>query len=430
MNKFLNILQKELRELITLRMILPFIATMLVLSFVGRMVKGEMKRTQVTTVEVGMADLDQTKASGEIAQTLVAKNFAVIPLHSRSPDSLIREAEPLGIKVVLVIPRGFEKGLKEKKGAELQIYSIIKSLSFTGTFKKSSIKNLVQVMNDKISNDYIRELGDSLDPEKVKNPVATREFVVLKGLIAAGNPETLLGIIMGLNVMVPVILMMLVIFAGQMVASSLGQEKENKTLETILTVPVSRVSIVAGKMLAAAILAFLFAGVYMIGFGDYMSSFTISSPGAPSMSQIVDASKSLSLSFSPTSYILLGLNIFLTIVCALSLATLLALFAEDTKGAQAMLTPLMVTVLIPYFFTLFLDPNSVSLPLKIFIYLLPFSHTFFAFKFLLFGNIQPVVLGIVYLALLSVVFIFAAARIFSSDRVLTMKMSFRRRKPG
>jgi ABC-2 type transport system permease protein len=144
----------------------------------------------------------------------------------------------------------------------------------------------------------------------------------------------------------------------------------------------------------------------------------------------VDASKSLSLSFSPTSYILLGLNIFLTIVCALSLATLLALFAEDTKGAQAMLTPLMVTVLIPYFFTLFLDPNSVSLPLKIFIYLLPFSHTFFAFKFLLFGNIQPVVLGIVYLALLSVVFIFAAARIFSSDRVLTMKMSFRRRKPG
>ena len=430
MNKFLNILQKELRELITLRMVLPFIVTMLVLSFVGRMVKGEMKRTQVTTVEIGMADLDQTKASAEVTQTLVAKNFAVIPLQSQSPDSLIREAEPLQLKVVLVIPRGFEKGLKEKKGAELQIYSIVKSLSFAETFKKSSIKGLVQVMNDKIANDYIRELGDSLDPEKIKNPVATREFIVLKGMIAAGNPETLLGIIMGLNVMIPVVLMMLVIFAGQMVASSLGQEKENKTLETILTVPVSRVSIVAGKMLAAAILAFLFAGVYMIGFGDYMSSFTISSPGAPSMSQIVDASKSLSLSFSPTSYILLGLNIFLTIVCALSLATLLALFAEDTKGAQAMLTPLMVTVLIPYFFTLFLDPNSVSLPLKIFIYLLPFSHTFFAFKFLLFGNIQPVVLGIVYLALLSVVFIFAAARIFSSDRVLTMKMSFRRRKPG
>ena len=428
MNKFLNILQKELRELITLRMVLPFIVTMLVLSFVGRMVKGEMKRTQVTTVEIGMADLDQTKASAEVTQTLVAKNFAVIPLQFQSPDSLIREAEPLQLKVVLVIPRGFEKGLKEKKGAELQIYSIVKSLSFAETFKKSSIKGLVQVMNDKIANDYIRELGDSLDPEKIKNPVATREFIVLKGMIAAGNPETLLGIIMGLNVMIPVVLMMLVIFAGQMVASSLGQEKENKTLETILTVPVSRVSIVAGKMLAAAILAFLFAGIYMIGFGDYMSSFTISAPGAPSMTQIMGASKSLSLSFSATSYLLLGLNIFLTIVCALSLATLLALFAEDTKGAQAMLTPLMVSVLIPYFFTLFLDPQTVSLPLKIFIYLLPFSHTFFAFKFLLFGNIQPVILGILYLAALSVVFIAAAARIFSSDRVLTMKMSFGRKR--
>jgi ABC-2 type transport system permease protein len=428
MNKFLNILQKELRELITLRMILPFVATMLVLSFVGRMVKGEMKRTQVTTTEVGLVDLDRTRASNDIIETLVSKNFAAIPLSSRTPDSLVREAAAQSIKVVLVIPRGFEEGLKKKQGAELQIYSIVKSLSFTETVKKSSIKTLVQAMNEKISDDYIRTYGDSLDPEKIKNPIATREFVVLKGMIAPGNPETLLGIIMGLNVMIPVILMMLVIFAGQMVASSLGQEKENKTLETILTVPVSRISIVAGKMLAAAILAFLFAGVYMIGFGDYMSSFTLSGPGAPSVSQLAGVTRSLSLSFSTASYLLLGLNIFLTIVCALSLATLLALFAEDTKGAQAMLTPLMVSVLIPYFFTLFLDPGTVSLPLKIFIYLLPFSHTFFAFKFLLFGNSTPVVLGIVYLAALSAVFIVAAARIFSSDRVLTMKLTFGRRR--
>jgi ABC-2 type transport system permease protein len=429
MNKFWNILKKELRELITPRMILPFVITMLVLSFVGRMVKGEMKRNQVTTLEVGLADFDHSAATAGIARTLVEKKFAAIPLRSVGIDSLIREAERLKLKVILVIPEGFERGLKAKRGAELQIYSIVKSLSFTESIQKSSIKSLVSMLNDQFSDAYIREFGDSLDPEKIKNPVAAREFVVLKGRVAAGNPETLLGIIMGLNVMVPVILMMLIIFAGQMVASSLGQEKENKTLETILTVPVSRVSIVAGKMLAAAILAFLFAGVYMVGFGDYMSSFTISAPGGPSMGQIMDASRSLTLSLNLTSYLLLGLNIFFTIVCALSLATLLALFAEDTKGAQAMLTPLMVTVLIPYFFTLFLDPQTVSLPLRIFIYLLPFSHTFFAFKFLLFGAVTPVILGIVYLAALSAIFILAAARIFSSDRVLTMKLSFRRKRP-
>jgi hypothetical protein len=38
------------------------------------------------------------------------------------------------------------------------------------------------------------------------------------------------------------------------------------------------------------------------------------------------------------------------------------------------------------------------------------------------------VLGIVYLAALSAVFIVAAARIFSSDRVLTMKLTFGRRR--
>jgi ABC-2 type transport system permease protein len=428
MSKFLNLLKKELRELITLRMIVPFIVMILLLTLVGRMVGGEMKRSQ-GSLEIGVANNDPSALADSLIQALVAGRCAVVPLAPAAPETVIARAADLKLKIALIIPRDFERDIRQKRGARLQIYAILKSLSLSESVQKASIRRLISILNDRISDSYIRGFAGGLDPVTVKQPITADEFVVLRGKITPGEAEALIGMIMGLNFMLPVILMMLIIFAGQMVASSLGQEKENKTLETMLTVPVSRVSIVAAKMLAAAILALVLAGLYMVSFGDYMSSFTASS-GGPSLSQIVAMSRNLNLSLSAGSYLLLGVNIFLTIICALSLATLLALFAEDTKGAQAMLTPLMVIVLIPYFFSLFLDPRTVSLPLKIFINVLPFSHTFFAFRYLLFGDVVPVMAGILYLAALSLVLIIAAARIFSSDRILTMRLSFGRKRTG
>ena len=51
---------------------------------------------------------------------------------------------------------------------------------------------------------------------------------------------------------IPIILMMIIIYSSQMVISAIAMEKQNKTLETLLTVPIPRTSIVTAKMLAAA----------------------------------------------------------------------------------------------------------------------------------------------------------------------------------
>ncbi len=426
MNKFFNILKKELRELITLRMILPFVVMVILLSFVGRMIGGEMRRSRAA-FEIGLVSADSSALADSLIHSLVAGRYAVVPLAPAPVETVLARAGRLKLKLVIFIPPNFERGIRQQQGARLQIYTLLKSLSLGETAQKASINELIDLFNQRLSDSYLRGLAPSVEPAVIKQPVTAEEYVVLRGRIAAGNAAVLIGVIMSLNFMLPVILMMLIIFAGQMIASSLGQEKENKTLETMLTVPVARLSIVAGKMLAAAILALVLSSLYMISFGDYMSSFTASSSG-PSLSQLVTMSRSLNLSLTPLSYLLLGLNIFVTIICALAMATLLALFAEDAKSAQAMLTPLMVTVLIPYFFSLVLDPANVSLPLKIFINILPFSHTFFAFRFLLFGNFGPVLAGIVYLALLSLIMIIWSARIFASDRVLTMRLSFGRRR--
>ncbi|MGB9720461.1 MAG: ATP-binding cassette domain-containing protein [bacterium] len=118
------------------------------------------------------------------------------------------------------------------------------------------------------------------------------------------------------------------------------------------------------------------------------------------------------------------------LLLARALATLLALFAQDVKDAQTTIMPLTIMILIPYFFALTFDPGTMSLGIKIFTFLIPFSHTFFAFKFLLLGQRLPVILGNIYLFLFAIGLLFMATKIFSSERILTMKFNlgkFRRK---
>ncbi len=64
--------------------------------------------------------------------------------------------------------------------------------------------------------------------------------------------------------------MMIVIYSSQMVISAVAMEKQNKTLETLLTVPIKRTSIITAKMLAAGLVGLISAGVYMFGFKGFV----------------------------------------------------------------------------------------------------------------------------------------------------------------
>ncbi len=429
MKKFFNLLKKELRELITLRMIIPFLVAMFVLIFIGRMAKGEMIKSFAPS-RVGLVDFDKTPPSENLIKLLEDAKYIVVPLQSVERDSIIKEATVQGIKILIVIPEGFGHALETRQGTTIEFYSIIKSISLAESMKKASVRNILWALNQQLSDKYIKELSGEVDPATIKNPIKSQEFIVFKDNIGRGSPEMLFNLIMSQNFMVPVILMLLIILTGTMIAASIGQEKENKTLETLMTVPVSRLSIVTAKMLAAAILALIFAGFYMLAMGSYMASMIptgITLQGISQMSQ--ELSRDLGLALDFKSNLLLGINIFLAIVAALSMSTLLALFAKDVKDAQATIAPLMVMVLLPYFFSIFFDPDTVGLPLKIIIYIIPFSHTFFALKFLIMGKVMTVIYGIIYLAVFSMTFLFLAAKVFSSDKLLTMKLTlFTRRK--
>ena len=93
-----------------------------------------------------------------------------------------------------------------------------------------------------------------------------------------------------------------------------------------------------------------------------------------------------------------------------------------------LIMPLIFLVMIPYFISFFADFKTLSLPVKLLVWIIPFSHPFLATQNIILGNTQGLVLGIAYMFVFFLVMVVIAARIFSTDRVLTMKLKWGKKK--
>jgi len=67
---------------------------------------------------------------------------------------------------------------------------------------------------------------------------------------------------------------------------------------------------------------------------------------------------------------------------------------------------------------------------KLLVYAIPFSHPFIASSSILLGNYSIVYYGVIYMLAVFIILILVAAKIFSTDKVITMKLSFGKKAKG
>jgi ABC-2 type transport system permease protein len=218
------------------------------------------------------------------------------------------------------------------------------------------------------------------------------------------------------SLLIPIVMMMIIIMAGSIVITSMALEKENKTLETLLTLPVKRSSIVSGKIIAAAVIGLLLAIIYMLGMQYYLTGLGISSGTNLS---------SYGLVLTSTDFIWIGISLFIALIAGLSLCMLLGTFAKNYKSAQTLTFPITMLAMIPMFITMFADFDTLPLALKIFTFSIPFSHPMMAPRALLFHDYALVIGGIVYIAIFALVTISIVVWVFKTDRLLTGTTKFK-----
>jgi len=401
-----NIIKKEFKELFTLSTLIPIVVIAIVFAFVGQTI-GNVGETMEEKPVIGIVDGDDGDFS-DIAMAVLMENGEVIYDGNDAAEGLEEVREGNGV-ALLAIPESFSQNIYANHPGEIEIYWIMKGAGMLDSISSGVVEGLIQAVNQGISKELIQQ-DSSSDPALVLNPTTRVETTFFKGKEVEGLSASQLGnILSSQSIVIPIVIMMLIIMAGSSVISSMGMEKENKTLETLLTLPVRRSHIVIGKIVGSALVGMIMAAVYMIGFSRYMSSFQISDVNLADFG----------LALSMQDYLLIGVSLFTALLAGLSLCIVLGTFAKNYRSAQTLIFPITALAMISVFITMFKDFDTIPAVLRVFVFAIPFSHPMMAMRALVMDNYSLVIGGIAYTAVFTIIMIVVAVRIFNSDRLLT-----------
>lgn len=432
MRRFLILLKKELSELMTLQTLLPFVVVVLMFMGLGQTLSSVSADAE-EGFTVAVADHDGGELSGAVMAALEQAGLTPVATTSTIDDTTAADVfDDADANIAIEIPEGFSAALASGEQQRIESWARIESFTFVGNEDIASLAGALEMVNSTVAAAIAAEAAPEISPALLQRPVVSEEHVVVGANTAEASADAVMAFVSQQTMLIPMVLFLVIVFAAQMIASAVATEKENKTLETLLSYPVSRASIVTSKMVAAGLVALLAAGAYMFGMSEYMggieSSFT-AGPEAQAAIQASDATmRQLGLTFSTGDYFMLGLTLFASILTALAIAIILGAFAEDVKSVGALIMPLMVLLLIPYFLTIFLDLSVLPDVARYAVLAIPFTYPFITGPNLFLGNYGIVWWGIGYQLVWFAVFVTIAARVFSSDRILTMKLSLGKRK--
>ncbi|MFA9379708.1 MAG: ABC transporter permease [Acetanaerobacterium sp.] len=436
MNRFGILLKKELRDMITLQTMLPMIIMLVVFSLLGQFIGSATEEAAQSQHTVTIADMDNTPSSQRMLSRLKESGYEITLLTPAGEDPVSAAVE-IGQDNVLIIDQGYEENVQNGKAPVISVHSRLKSFAVLSTMTASQTQNAADAIGDIIVADMLAQ-NAAVDTTLLNTPVSVREYTHVNDKSAQVSSSAVQTIAMSQTIFVPMIIFMIVIMASQMTATTIANEKGDKTLETLLSTPVSRLAVLIAKMTAAGIVSLIMSLVFLIGFSSYMNGMMGDMSGAvqPDAAigmQATDASTALSalgLSLSPMQFVLVGIELFTTILIALAISTMLGAMAEDIKGVQTAVMPIMFCVMIPYLISLFADITALPLAARAFLYLIPFTHTFMATAAIIFHNYALVAFGVVYQLVCLVISLYLAVRLFSSDKLFTAKLKKRRTKKG
>ncbi len=367
----------------------------------------ESTQQRLQNLQVGLADFDR----GEIGVNLTRffeedLDVTIIDLNASTLDEAVEVLQTeTNATELIVILQGVTENVTQGRPAEIEVYSV-----FSGT------GGIAETASSSIVSGYLELFKRSLSPD----PFQTVPKSIIKGEPADVPPDMLFSLMYSQVFALPVTISMLLVFSMQIAATSVASEKEEKTLETLLSLPISRFTILLGKLAGSIIVAAVGAVAIIVGFNYYMGSFMF-------MGQAGVTVDLAALGLAPTllGYAVLGASVFMSLLSALALAIIISAFSEDVRGAQSIVGYLYVIIMLPMFIIMFTDFNSLPLAARIALLAIPYTHPMLAAQATFTGNYLIAVVGVVYIALFTVALLYVAARLFATEKILTAKLKFR-----
>ncbi len=316
----------------------------------------------------------------------------------------------------IIIPEGFTERLRNQEPAEVEIYSRIGSLSFTSMGIATYGNTLINRFEDFLRQDILSQTG--LDPEFFNNMIKTRDFVYVEEWGKTVTAEQLNALAFQVY-FVPWLIFGLIISILQVSAAMLSEEKEYKTLETLLTLPINRKILALEKIIGSMIVSLAATASYAVGFVIYIyfgaELFLANFP-------------EISISLDYMVILLLLLLFFLTTLITGGLGLIISLFTQDTKTAESLSGGVSMPILFLVLMGSFVDVSTLPTYISAIYYSLPYPYLMKSFEYLLVGRTDMFFLGIAVNLVWLIIILSVLAKMFDSERLLTMKVTFGRKK--
>jgi len=426
MNIFLILVKKEIKELLTRQLLISIAAMLLVFHVIGKVTGTHNKASELRDSDVAVLDLDGSSLSKNVIGRLTKSDYRVKTVSATGIEAALAAPEYKDDNFFILIPAGLQKELDAGKKGGVGFYSRFRNFSTVGTsVTASKIRRAIININYELSVHVIGRNAPALPAAFAREPFTPAEFVIVDGKMESVSLTQALAAIQSQLYFFPIAMFFIVIMAAQMIMTSVASEKENKTLETLLSSPVDRWMLVVSKLSASALIAGALSGAYMLGMRSFMSGIT----GQISTGAALPAHAALAklgLVIAPSGYLLIGLSVLFCILCALSIALILGVLSDNVKSIQATIMPLMMVLMLSYILPMFIDISAASVPVRLLLYAIPFTHAFTAPQNVMLHNNAQVFWGIVYQAGVFVVFVTLAGKLFSGELLLTLKLPFKK----
>lgn len=420
----LNIVKKEVKEMVRdPRLLLGMIIVPLIMfPMMGLAMSASMSSVEESAshIQVGVVDYDSGARSAEFQSFLTARGVTITEYSQAELDDFIAGGA-YNVGLFLEIPDDFTTEIENNASAWVTLYTRMETYSLSEGIPSEVVAGYVYDYRQQVLDERISETYPGQNPALVENPVLVSSLSIVDGEVQNTSPGEITGQMMSQSIMMPMILMILLILAAQLAAVSIAMEKEEKTLETLLTMPVSRSSILFGKISGVVVVSALAVVAYMFGFWIYYGSMMSMTPEG------VDVNLA-DMGLVPTigGMALLLITLFLSLISALSLAVLVAAFTEDVRSAQALMGILYVPIFIPALVLMFVDVSQLPTAIQGVVMAIPFSYPVIASKALYTGDFLFVYIGIIYQVIFTAVTIYLAARLFSSEKILTARLNLKK----
>ena len=377
MGNIITIFLKEMKDMLRDRrtvltmIVMPILLMPLLLTVVTSMTKSQVEKAQDKDLRIA---IDDNGSAAELVKRLKRRKDVKV-FESIQPDDFNQMIRNDSIDLAIEILDGFDAALNSGKTAKVNIlYNVTDD-----KIVKERLASTIERYNDEILSDRLDSLGANL---ATISPIEIEETNVFNqkesmGKMAGGFLPYMFVLFCLMGAMYPAI----DLFTG---------EKERGTIETILSVPASRLQILIGKMMVVVISGVV-SGVLTI-LGLYLAMKL--TPDIPDFMKNIAADI---LSPSSLIWIILMLIPLTTFFSGILIPA--SIYSKSFKEAQSLIQPMVFVVILPLIIGMMPGFKLTAMTA-----LMPVVNVALATKEIIAGTIDYGLLALVFLSL----FAFAA----------------------